>query len=456
MLSRIFRNSGTVIAGNVTKGAIGLVIAVILARYLGKTEFGVYNYIFTLLYLFAIIPNLGMNSILTREISSDRSRKKLLLGNALSLRLLLSLLAIILLSLTIILLKGRSYTSKLVWIASLGLLLNIQTIYETMFRVDLRMHYPILSNVIKSVLYALFILLIIYLKLGLREIILASLFAGFVALLIMVRWSKRYFPITPIFNHNVFKYLLKECWPLALSSLFVVIYIRIDVVMLEFMKGFEAIGSYSAAYKLTDALNIIPIAFVSSLFPLMSRYAKKDGKTFSYICYLGLKYMLIIIIPLLIGTTLLSERIIGIYGTKFLTSAVTLRILIWSSFFVFLNIMLVNILISLRRQRIDALISGISIFINIGLNLFLIPKFSYNGAGIATVITQIFAFVVMSYFVFRLIDIPLNKSDIWKITLVNSILFFYLKKISDFNILLIIFSSIVLLLFISCLFLSAK
>lgn len=444
MLNRIFKNSGTILIGNIVKGVIGLAIAVILARYLGVSKFGIYNYVFTLIYFFEIIPNLGMNSILTREISSDRSKAKALLANALLLRLSLSLVAIVLLNLTMIFFRGMSYTSKLVWIASIGLLFSLQTIYETMFSVDLRMHYPILSHIIKSVLYALFVLLLIYLKAELTEVILASLFAGFVALLIMTKWSNQYFSITPAFNSNICRHLLKESWPIALSSLFVVLYIRIDVVMLEFMEGFRAVGSYSAAYRLTEALNIIPIACVGSLFPLMSKYVKKDKKIFSYICCLGLKYMLIIIIPILIGTTLFSERIVSLYGVKFLASAVTLKILIWSSFFVFLNIILVNALLAMGMQKIDAIISGILIFINITLNLFLIPKFSYNGAGLATVITEIFDFFVLSYFVFRFISVSVSKLSIWRILLANSALFLYLKIISNLNIFFIIFSSIII------------
>jgi len=444
MADKIFKNSGSILLGNVIKGIVGLVISIILARYLGVDKFGIYNYVFTLIYFFAIIPNLGMNSILTREISVDRTKAKVLLSNALSLKLLLSLFAIALLSIVIVFLKGAGYTSKLVWIASIGLLFNLHTIYESMFKVDLRMYYPILSNIIKSILYGLFVVFVIYINAGLTQIIIASIIAGFISLAIMIKWSNSYFPIVPAFDFRVFKYLLKESWPLALSTLFVVIYIRIDVVMLEFIKGFSAVGSYSAAYRLTEALNIIPVACMGSLFPLMSRYAKKDKKVFSHLCYLGLKYMFIIIIPILIGTTLFSNRFIALYGAKFMTSAVTLSILIWSSFFMFLNIVLINALIAIGMQKIDAIISGVLIFINIILNLFLIPKFSYNGAGLATVATEMFGFFVMAYLVFKIIKIKLNKLDILKILLANFTLFFYLKLVSGFNIFFIVPSSIII------------
>jgi len=167
------------------------------------------------------------------------------------------------------------------------------------------------------------------------------------------------------------------------------IYTYIDSVMLSLMKGNEVVGWYNAAYRLVFILLFIPGIINMAIFPSMSRFhiSSQNSLRLTYEKYF--KLMLIIGIPIGIGTTLLADRIILlIFGTGYTQSIIALKILIWTIVLTFAGAAFVRLFESTNRQIIVAKVSVICVVVNVILNLLLIPKFTYVGASIATVITE--------------------------------------------------------------------
>jgi O-antigen/teichoic acid export membrane protein len=166
------------------------------------------------------------------------------------------------------------------------------------------------------------------------------------------------------------------------------IYSRIDQIMLFKMKGAKAVGYYAAAVKLTEIFNIIPVAFMTSIFLLFSKYFVTSQEKLEKTYKLSFKYLSTAIMPIAVGISILSEPIIRlIYGEQFLGSSLALRILIWSEVFVFLGSVHISILISVGLQKLDFIFTSSGAIVNIILNLLLIPHYGIVGASIATVIS---------------------------------------------------------------------
>jgi O-antigen/teichoic acid export membrane protein len=184
----------------------------------------------------------------------------------------------------------------------------------------------------------------------------------------------------------------------------------------------------------------------------MSKYYKEDIRQFKKVCAFGLKYMLLLVLPTVIGTLFFADDIICIYGKAFINSASSLRFLMVSSFFTFLNIILVNAVIAVGRQKIDAIISGISVFLNIGLNLIFIPLFSYRGASITVIITEAFGFVAFLVALCKITGVSFADIKIPHIAIVNILLclFFWVTKFLPFILILII--SLILYIFLAFVF----
>jgi O-antigen/teichoic acid export membrane protein len=175
----------------------------------------------------------------------------------------------------------------------------------------------------------------------------------------------------------------------GLIGIFATIYIYIDSSMLFFIKGSEATGLYGAAYRLVLALLFIPIAVNTAVFPVMSRLHINSKNSLKKLTERYFKYMMIIAIPMGIGFTILAPKIIiFLYGKGYINSILSFQILIWATVFTFANAAFAEFFQSTNRQLVVTKITGLWMIGNIILNLILIPKYSYIGASISTLITE--------------------------------------------------------------------
>jgi len=385
---RVAKNTGVVIIGKTISGLLIMAITILLARSLGANRFGIYCFVFIYLGFFGILMDLGVKTILVREISRDRTKANKLLGNAIVMRIILSVFALILACSAISFLKYPFDTKLLIYIASLSFLVSFSSLYEVIFQIDLKMKYPALVNILNVVMRLLLFVYLIYLKAPLLWFVVAYIITLLPGLFIILRLSRKF--IKPKFeiDFGIWRKLLKESWPIALTAAFIMLHMRIDQIMLFQMKGPGAIGHYAAAVRLTEALNILPAAFMVSVFPLLSKYFIASREKLEKAYHLSFKYMAIIIVPIAMGVCILSEPIIRlVYGNQFLSITPVLRILIWSEIFVFLGVVHLNILISVGLQKLDFIFTLSGAVANIILNFLLIPHYGIIGASIATVIS---------------------------------------------------------------------
>ncbi|KKG13237.1 hypothetical protein DU34_04035 [Methanosarcina mazei] len=230
----------------------------------------------------------------------------------------------------------------------------------------------------------------------------------------MTIFSKRF--VTPKFKieYDLVKKILLEALPIAVSTVFIMIYFRVDMVMLSFLTNDTDVGFYSAAYRLTEALTFIPSVLMVSIYPIMSKYFSEGNKAFDYIYTKSFK--ILFASGLLIATivTFLSEKIIlEIYGPEYYGSVIALQVLIWATSIMFVNQLLSSTYIASGNQKIMAKISAIAAVLNIGLNLLLIPSYSYTGASIATFFTELIVMIYGIYWINKnIIHIELFKEII--------------------------------------------
>jgi O-antigen/teichoic acid export membrane protein len=411
-VQRVAKNTGIVIAGNVIFRLISLFVLIYLARYLGTASFGKYSFVFAYLAFFGVITDLGLQPILVREMSRDPPNAPKLIGNAYVIRFILTMLAFILSIVVISLMSYPTDTTTYIYIAAFTLLfISFSDFYATIFTANLRMGYNIIAKIVYRSLSAGLIIWIIFSHGTLAQILTVTVFSEMIKTLINYFYSRKF--VKPRFeiDFGLWKHLLKESLPIALSSIILIIYIRTDIVMLSIMEGDVAVGYYSGASKIYDTLTLIPSAFMVSMFPIMSASFKnsKDRLIKSY--RLSFRYLLIIILPIAIGTTLLADEFIFLlYGAEFAGSASALQILIWALVFTSVNSVLLHLLTSINKQKLNTFSHTMCAIANVTLNFILIPIMSYNGAAIATVTTTVVLFIASFYFVSKHLQVlPVHK-----------------------------------------------
>jgi len=187
--------------------------------------------------------------------------------------------------------------------------------------------------------------------------------------------------------------------PFWFTLLFFRVYTKTDTLMLAAMKGFAVTGWYNAASKLIEALSFFPNVIINAVFPAMSRFHRTSKELLKKLFQKTFYYLFVLSFPLTIGTSVLAHRFIFfIYKDQFIKAGTILQILIWAVLFLFVNQSMGYLLNAINKQKYFTIANGVCAFANITLNFALIPKFSYIGAAIATVITQVINFSLLYYF----------------------------------------------------------
>ncbi|MEC4852575.1 MAG: flippase, partial [Jaaginema sp. PMC 1079.18] len=195
------------------------------------------------------------------------------------------------------------------------------------------------------------------------------------------------------------KSLLKDSWPLILSGIVIIIYMRIDQIMLGQMKGAEAVGIYSVAVKISELWYFIPQAIINSVFPSVVQakeiseelYYRRLQKIFNFVTTSGYIFA--------IAITFSSSFLINLcYGSEYSEAAGILTISIWAGIFVALGVARETWLTTEGLMKFSAATTAAGAVVNVILNLLFIEKYGAMGAAVATVISQAVASYIAGAF----------------------------------------------------------
>lgn len=399
---RIMNNSMVCIGGEFIYSVINFMTSIIIARALGNEQYGYWSFIFVYVSFFEMFTRFGLNAILSKHLAQDFSDAPRLLGNVLIIRTGLTLLA---LPIAISLIWFLDYPLKVkagVLIGSMILFLSLRSIFETLFRVKLLAFKPALWNVIRAALNLLLVFAISRNESDLMLFISASLLSGLVGLAGIAWDTYKICQVSLKIDLKLIKTLTIESLPLIFSGYLTLFYYRIDVFMLTYIDGFESVGYYSVATRLTEAFCLISSSLMLSVFPLLARAYKDNRHDFESLVLKTFKVLFVVGLPIAVGGSLCSRDIIvALFGETYSPSGTTLAILVWFTFVGFVTTFLVNLLIICGKAVVDTWISLILVFANIAMNFVLIPRFGFNGAAIATVMVEVAGFFVMMVYLVR-------------------------------------------------------
>jgi len=384
----VAKNTVAIVAGQLATRVITALVGIYLARYLGSVGLGKFSVVLAYLLFFRILADFGLDVIVVREISKDKARTGQIVGNAATLKLGLSVLAVVMAWFVLFFLDYPSDVKACIYVASLSIPLSLGTLYGALFQAHLRMEYPVAVDVFVQLLSAGLTLLLIILGASIIHLFILNVWITLLNALLMLALARKHTQLNLRLEIAVWRKLLAASWPIALQATFVAVYMRIDQLLLFQMKGEEALGYYSAAVRLTEFVRILPLAFIGAVFPLMSSFAAHSEEPFIRVYQRSFKYMATLIAPITVGVTLLAKPLVlVIYGREFLPSASALAILIWSEVVASLGVVNNKILIATDKQKWDALFTGTIAVVNVVLCIALIPRYSFIGASLATTLS---------------------------------------------------------------------
>jgi O-antigen/teichoic acid export membrane protein len=395
--SKLAKNATYLTLASLLQKAITFGYYGFLADSIGAESLGKYTFALTVGSVFVIFMDIGLGTLLTREVAEKKDTLQETFNRFFSLKIVTIVVSLVAFFATIHLSRAffgniDDLDVQLLYIASA--IIVFDTLTFTAFSI-LRSLQRLLSESIAIVLYQLTVLLVgvwAILSEANLTVILSALLCGsvlqFVFMTIAVRRQTK-LTFTFHIEWDDAKILLKMAAPFAIAGIIFKLNGSVDGIMLKIANGDEAAGLYGLAFKLTFALMVIPGAFATSYYPAMSAHFTQAKDRMGPLFSQGLRYMALISFPIAAGAIVLADNLIDLLWEDFDASVTPLIIFMIALPFLFANYPIGNLLNAAHLQRRNTFQMGIALMINIAFNILLIPFYGIVGAAVAQLISSI-------------------------------------------------------------------
>lgn len=397
--AKVVSNAVWIIAGQVVKMLLSLVIAMLTARYLGPSNFGLINYAASIVAFVMPVMYLGFDSILVREIVNHPEREGETMGTALLLSLCSSLMCILgVIAFAYFANAGEQETVIVCALYSVLLLFQALELIKFWFQAKLLSKYATIISVIAYVVVSAYKIYLLASGKSVYWFALSNaidymlIAAGFLIVYSRIGGPKLRFSLVTgreMFRSGRF---------FIISSMMVTIFAQTDRIMLKHMLDTSAVGYYSAAITCANLVGFIFVAIIESLRPPIFEAKKHDQKDFEF--KVSQLYSVIIYGSLVVSLALalFSSLIVRfLYGAEFMPAAMALKIVVWYTTFSYLGSVRNVWIVAEGKERMLWIINLSGALANIGLNIVFIPIWGINGAAFASLLTQIFTNVIVGY-----------------------------------------------------------
>jgi O-antigen/teichoic acid export membrane protein len=393
------KNSSWIIGGRVFDIGIAFIVTVIVARYLGPNKFGVLSYAISLMSLFATAGHVGLSGIVVREVVKYPDHNAEILGTTVGVKLFGYFVGFLLLILTFFI-SGKRGGGEfwVVTIVALSMFFKPIDVIDFWFQAHRQAKFTTIARSCSVVCAACFKLFLVYSGGKLLSFAFGNLLQSFsVALLLIIFYSAK--SSTTIrawcFSLSRAKILLRQSWLIFLGTMFAVVYLRIDRVMLKWMVGDEEVGIYAIAATLSEAWYFVPSAIVVSFYPRLIQLREESRQKYEFRLQKLFDTLFVIASVVAICVTVFSDLFIELFfGEQYARSATILSIHIWAAIFIFMRAAFSKWIIIENALIFSLVTQGLGALSNVVLNFYLIPLYGGNGAAVATLI----AYASASYF----------------------------------------------------------
>lgn len=393
-------NTGWLLGDRLLRLSLGLFVGIWVARYLGPDQFGIISYAVALIAIFGAFANLGLDSVVVRDLVHDPEAKNDLLGSAFALRFGAGALAFATATVTGLALRPDDAVSQaVIAITAAGLVFQAFDTIDLWFQSKVRAKYVVYARntaflLVVAVKIALILghaPLIAFAWAGFGEVVLGSL-----GLALVYRSSGNRLTDWRVSSARI-RSLAAEGWPLVLAGIAVMLYMKIDQIMLGEMLGSQAVGIYSAATRISEAWYFIPLAIATSVAPSIMAAKKVDPAVYYARVERFFRIMAWLSLLVALPMSLLSNIIVLVlFGPDYRDAGPVLALHIWATVFIFLGVAQNAWTVSEGLMKLSALRTFVGAVANIGLNLLLIPSHGPMGAAVATLISYALSAVVLN------------------------------------------------------------
>jgi PST family polysaccharide transporter len=413
LLQKILHTASWQVADKVVRMVVSLVIGVWVARYLGPSDFGLLNFGIAFVAIFTPIADCGLQAMVVRELVRRQIDERKILASAFALRAIGSCLAVACCMGGVLVLRpGDNEAHLVVLVVTLSLFAQSFDVIDFGYQARMQPRPMVLIRTASLLLFAMAKVVLIYQQAsvlcfavvmvgevvlnGLLMCVLSSLQSRGVYLR-EAKWEEM-------------KSLLAISWPMAVSALSVMLYMRIDQVMVGQMLDDKAVGIFSAAVRLSEFWYFIPMAALASVAPaLTAAYGSQSDYENKLTVFI--RAMVVVGIVMAIFLSLCAHPLIHIlYGDEYSEAASVLSVHAWAGVFVSLGIATGPWFVNNGMAKVKMVHTLVGAVVNVGLNLYMIPRFGVTGAAVSTLVSYALAATALNAFSARTMPIAILQA----------------------------------------------
>lgn len=401
---KIAYNTVIQMIGKVISTAIGLVVASMLFRYLGKEGYGNYTTVIVFLQFFGILVDLGLYIILTKKISEIGADSDSLVSNIFTIRLISAVLFLGVAPILVLFFPYSSIIKIGVALTSFSFLfITLNQVLQGVFQKNLKMGRVTISEILGRVVLLVGTYLAIYFERDLLTILLVVVLGSFTNFVFTFLFSRKLVRIRLRFDFRIWKKVIWEAWPIALAILFNLVYFKADTLILSLLKPQEHVGIYGAPYKILEVLTTFPAMFAGLTIPVLTyAYTKRDSEHFKRVLRKAFDFLVMVSLPMVVGTYFIAKPVINfIAGAEFAASAAVLQILIVATGIIFVGNLFGHTVVVINKQKQILWAYAVIAVISVVGYLVFIPRYSYFGAAWMTVVSEILITLASIYVVWK-------------------------------------------------------
>lgn len=394
----IAHNTAFQITGKITSTLLGLLALGMMARYLGTEKFGWYITTITFLQFVGILIDFGLIPVTAQMLSEPAHDKEKLFKNLISFRFVS---AIVFLGVAPLIALFFPYPREIKiaisfsTIAFLGVAMN--QVFIGFYQNKLKMHLSAIGENVGRIVLVVGLWLLIKQHAGFVPVMVVVVLNSVAYTAILWLAAKKYTPINMEFDWTIWKAIMKKMWPIAISIIFNVIYLKGDTILLSLYKTQSEVGLYGAAYRVIDILAQTAMLLMGVMLPLLafhwSRNLKEEFRKFYQQSF---DSMMLLALPMTIVVVILANKIIAlVYDKDFIASGQPLQILALAVFGVYLGAIFGHTAVAINRQKQTMWIYISDAILTLIGYLIFIPKYGMHGAAWMTVFSELYAGILL-------------------------------------------------------------
>jgi len=394
-----------------------------------QADFGRLAFALTIATFFGVASDFGMPSLTVRDIAQDRSRVPLYYRNAITIKLIFSLIAFALVIAFMHLLNYPLETRRVVYpITAFMFIASLGSYHYFLFRGMERMDLDAVASLIHNALLIICVGVMMLPAVHTRPMHVSRVTTGYLAAgiistsLLIILFNRRLGGIRLSFDFAAWKTLLKRSYYFAFYGFLGLIYMQIDTVMLSLTKTLDnpqtEIAIYQAPVKMLNVAIMMVSVLIGAYTPVLSRRFLGPREDFKALVHTLNRIGVTIVAPITAFCFAFSDRIMAfLFPPEYAASAPILMVL-GIGFLVWFGPPYGIVFTAMNKQQINFIVAAICAAANIVLNLIFIPRYGALAAAATTLATYLLMKAFYLYYIGKHLDsILINRRYIYTLVL---------------------------------------